>query len=948
MLDNMQTVCPEEQQQVVEALERLQSKLVRREEWSSCSTLRMLRDVLQSPLMGTILHLTHAVRQLSSPPPSSRKSQLIHISTNGSPPLAQQVLPPQDWMQAAEVGGASDTEHVQLTRRHGDGFGFSVVSLSRGVFINHIEKGGVAYSDGRLQVNDQILLVDGHHVMRGVAQQEGLSLLQQAGDTVELLVTRPRPLHVSADGWSHVEQIQLTNDGSGLGFGIVGGGANGIVVRTVIPGSPAHRDGRLRTGDHILSIGATPTSGLTSDQVIKVLQRCGSHVTMMIGREPRGQLTGAPPPPSSAPISAPTVERHVSKTPNLEGYEIHEVSLNRLQGQSLGISIIGHNALTSEDAVGVYVKHVVPGSSADQSGNIRVHDRLIALDGVSLHGLTNQEVLEVMKKTGQTVMLTVVRKKQPVERSLDRVESWRSQEVKGQPSVTESNDPITEQLREEVSRLKWQQALGSQYEVLVVNLDLVIKDDAELQRSSKLLPVHTLRLGVELDSFDGHHYVSSVVPGGSADRHGALRAEDEVLEVNGVQLYGKSRREVVSFLKQVPPPFTLTCCRHLSSEPEPVSEEPSADRLEEIEHHLSRVLSEHSSQVSDLKQTHREEEEEEDGEPALWSADVHLVELQKDTHGGLGFSILDYQDPVDPARCVMVIRSLVLGGPAQVHGGLLPGDQLVSVNETQLKHLDLNQAVEVLKSVPPGTVELGVRKPLVAAGCPEGEELILGTEMTVDEDEERKAPPSWEEWKNSCSLLVDDDGNSPAARRRRSLEAATVPRVRGHREAGEGEEMPYFSHWSAPRRVEVWVEEGASLGLSIVGGSHVIRRLRNGEELRGIFIKHVLPGSPAALTGTLKTGDKILEVGGVDLRAATHEEAVTAIKSAASPVSFTVQSLSAAPRPLSLTASTYNKHKARRMENMAFAPPTRRHPPPYRFPSQSGVPSDLRFAKGLV
>ncbi|CAG13619.1 unnamed protein product, partial [Tetraodon nigroviridis] len=96
--------------------------------------------------------------------------------------------------------------------------------------------------------------------------------------------------------------------------------------------------------------------------------------------------------------------------------------------------------------------------------------------------------------------------------------------------------------------------------------------------------------------------------------------------------------------------------------------------------------------------------------------------------------------------------------------------------------------------------------------------------------------------------------------------------------------------------VEVWPDEGQSLGLSIVGGRHVIKRLKNGEELKGIFIKQVLPNSPAAQTSCLKTGDKILEVSGVDLQAASHEEAVNAIKSAQSPVVFMVQSLSATPR----------------------------------------------------
>ena len=61
----------------------------------------------------------------------------------------------------------------------------------------------------------------------------------------------------------------------------------------------------------------------------------------------------------------------------------------------------------------------------------------------------------------------------------------------------------------------------------------------------------------------------------------------------------------------------------------------------------------------------------------------------------------------------MVIRSLVPGGSAERHRGLLPGDQLVSVNQTQLDLLTLGQAVEVLKSVPPGSVRLGIRKPLV-------------------------------------------------------------------------------------------------------------------------------------------------------------------------------------------------------------------------------------------
>ncbi|XP_078101055.1 inaD-like protein [Sander vitreus] len=580
------------------------------------------------------------------------------------------------------------------------------------------------------------------------------------------------------DQWGHVEEIELVNDGSGLGFGIVGGRATGVVVRTLLPNSVADKDGRLRTGDHILRIGATPTGGLSSDQVVKVLQGCGSYVTLLIARDPRGQRSPAPPPPpppDSAPVSSlpprpPNLpQRRHSKTPNLEGYEIHEVPLSRNDGQSLGISIIGYNPLTSSDAVGVFVKHVVPGSAADQSRNILIHDRLLALNGVSLHGLTNQEVLEVMKQAGQTVVLSVLRKKpKTLERSLDKVEressrvsSRRLFEVNTRssgfgfaaPNLEPTNSTQLTSDADAELWAKWEQALGPKYQVLVVKLDPVIEDDAELQKSSKLLPVHTLRLGVELDSFDGHHYISSVAPGGPVDRHGVLRPEDELLEVNDVQLYGKSRREVVAFLKEVPPPFTLVCCRHPTSDLEPEPEPEPVLRpgpgplrqlsVEEMELKLSTMLRSHTElrdSISEQQQAARqqqvlpveealmetqpiqeeeekeeeEEEEEDDGELAQWSPHVQLLELQKDRDKGLGFSILDYQDPLDPGRCVMVIRSVVPSSSADRHGALLPGDQLVSVNQTQLDSLSLDEAVEVLRTAPPGTVRLGLRKPLVA------------------------------------------------------------------------------------------------------------------------------------------------------------------------------------------------------------------------------------------
>lgn len=46
---------------------------------------------------------------------------------------------------------------------------------------------------------------------------------------------------VSQEQWGHMEEIELLNDGSGLGFGIVGGKAAGVVVRTLVPNSVADK-----------------------------------------------------------------------------------------------------------------------------------------------------------------------------------------------------------------------------------------------------------------------------------------------------------------------------------------------------------------------------------------------------------------------------------------------------------------------------------------------------------------------------------------------------------------------------------------------------------------------------------------------------------------------------------------------------------------------------------
>ena len=52
------------------------------------------------------------------------------------------------------------------------------------------------------------------------------------------------------------------------------------------------------------------------------------------------------------------------------------------------------------------------------------------------------------------------------------------------------------------------------------------------------------------------------------------------------------------------------------------------------------------------------------------------------------------------------------GGVAQQDGRLIPGDRLMFVNEIDLSHACLDEAVQALKGAARGIVRVGVSKPL--------------------------------------------------------------------------------------------------------------------------------------------------------------------------------------------------------------------------------------------
>jgi len=129
-----------------------------------------------------------------------------------------------------------------------------------------------------------------------------------------------------------VEVIELINDGTGLGFGIIGGRSTGVVVKTILPGGVADRDGRLQSGDHILQIGDVNLLGMGSEQVAAVLRQCGSCVRLVVARpieptSPDAFSSQAPIVPTRILGDPEELERHLLQANGYGNGLMHEGSI---------------------------------------------------------------------------------------------------------------------------------------------------------------------------------------------------------------------------------------------------------------------------------------------------------------------------------------------------------------------------------------------------------------------------------------------------------------------------------------------------------------------------------------------------------------------------------------------------------------------------------------------
>ncbi|XP_019897358.2 protein scribble homolog isoform X18 [Esox lucius] len=323
-------------------------------------------------------------------------------------------------------------------------------------------------------------------------------------------------------------------------------------------------------------------------------------------------------------------------------------------------------------------------------------------------------------------------------------------------------------------------------------------------------------------------FISRVSEDGPAAQAG-VKVGDKLLEVNGVVLQGAEHHAAVEALRSSGAAVSMSVLRERMVEPENAI---TTTPLRPEDDYFPRER--RASGLPFCMET---------GAPAgpRHRFSTSLVRNDK----GLGFSIAGGKGSTAyrTGDVGIYISRIAEGGAAHRDGTLRVGDRVITINGVDMTEARHDQAVA----------------------------LLTGTSPTI-------------------ALLLERDqaepgtaGGSPGLSRGRA-HSPPPPEPSDSPDQEEGnDDSPHGNHLSRPLEDEYPIEEvtlvkaGGPLGLSIVGGSdHASHPFGVSEP--GVFISKVIPHGLACQRG-LRVGDRILEVNAIDLRHATHQEAVRALLS---------------------------------------------------------------------
>ncbi|XP_013376854.1 PREDICTED: partitioning defective 3 homolog isoform X18 [Chinchilla lanigera] len=195
--------------------------------------------------------------------------------------------------------------------------------------------------------------------------------------------------------------IQLKKGTEGLGFSITSrdvtiGGSAPIYVKNILPRGAAIQDGRLKAGDRLIEVNGVDLAGKSQEEVVSLLRstKMEGTVSLLVFRQEDAAFH---------PRELKAEEEDIVLTPDgTREFLTFEVPLNDSGSAGLGVSVKGNRSKENHADLGIFVKSIINGGAASKDGRLRVNDQLIAVNGESLLGKTNQDAMETLRRSMST------------------------------------------------------------------------------------------------------------------------------------------------------------------------------------------------------------------------------------------------------------------------------------------------------------------------------------------------------------------------------------------------------------------------------------------------------------------------------------------------------------------------------------------------------------------
>ncbi|XP_044285244.1 tyrosine-protein phosphatase non-receptor type 13 isoform X10 [Varanus komodoensis] len=490
-------------------------------------------------------------------------------------------------------------------------------------------------------------------------------------------------------------EVELVKNDNGLGISVTGGvntnvRHGGLYVKAIIPKGAAEADGRIQKGDRVLSVNGVTLEGATHKQAVEILRNTGQEVHLVLEK---GQLSSsrvhAPVTPQSTPPNQPShggaPERPVRKSASAKEYNFvtddnsFEVKLVK-NSSGLGFSFCREDSVSPEQPGSsiVRVKKLFPGQPAAESGQIEVGDVILKVNGSSLKGLSQQEVISALRGTSPEVTLLLCR---PLPGILPEID----------PSLlTPIHSPP--QIFPDISKGSLQPSNREQDDS---------SDENEATDKSRKCAKSPSRRDSYSDSSGsgGEELVSSMTQIASAKWGSALYQTPNKSPTQAHSPYEMpcSQEEAIRTIYHSSHESPRQPKMEDSSPPSPLLMDlppiPSCRTItpgstdEKYSCSLSELATPQGGLVSLFNQLEKHADEY---EPEV---ELHVV-LTKSEKGSLGFTVTKGNDNIG---CYI---HDVIQDPAKSDGRLRPGDRLIKVNDTDVTNMSHTDAVSFLRAAP--------------------------------------------------------------------------------------------------------------------------------------------------------------------------------------------------------------------------------------------------------